>query len=162
MPDRRHRHGDMRAATRLTRGISCYMRITSRVNLTRLLLLLLLLLMLMMMMIMSTPQRHLSAPGQCVHSPQRHTVAGATAPTTTDTGKIVPQHADPTQTAYAHSREGAQAQGQRVLPLGSTRTTYHDTPSLRHFGLYKILLLPILYGVWHTHGRSKGGSYTAQ
>jgi len=26
-----------------------------------------------------------------------------------------------------------------------------------HVGLYTILLLPILYGVWHTNGRSKGG-----
>jgi len=29
-------------------------------------------------------------------------------------------------------------------------------------GLYTILLLPILYGIWHTKGRSDGGSYTAQ
>jgi len=26
-----------------------------------------------------------------------------------------------------------------------------------HVGLYTILLLPILYGVWHTSGRSRGG-----
>jgi len=32
-----------------------------------------------------------------------------------------------------------------------------------HIGLYTISLLPTLYGVWHTKGRSKGGgSYTAQ
>ena len=30
------------------------------------------------------------------------------------------------------------------------------------FGLYTILLLPILYGVWHTNGRSWGASYIAQ
>jgi len=29
-------------------------------------------------------------------------------------------------------------------------------------GLYTILLLPLLYGVWHTNERSEGGSYTAQ
>jgi len=28
--------------------------------------------------------------------------------------------------------------------------------------LYTILLLPILYGVWHTKGKSMGGSYIAQ
>ena len=30
------------------------------------------------------------------------------------------------------------------------------------FGLYTILQLPILYGVWHTQGRSGGESYIAQ
>ena len=28
--------------------------------------------------------------------------------------------------------------------------------------LYTILVLPILYGAWHTHGRSGGGSDAAQ
>ena len=30
------------------------------------------------------------------------------------------------------------------------------------FGIYTILLLPIVYGVWHAHGRSEGGANTAQ
>jgi len=30
------------------------------------------------------------------------------------------------------------------------------------FGLYTILLLPILCGVWQTKGRAEGGSSTAQ
>jgi len=30
-----------------------------------------------------------------------------------------------------------------------------------HLSLYKILLLPIWYDVWHTHGGSEGGSCTA-
>jgi len=29
-------------------------------------------------------------------------------------------------------------------------------------GLYTILLLPILYGVWHSKRRSRGGYYIAQ
>ena len=32
--------------------------------------------------------------------------------------------------------------------------------AIQHLGA--ILLVPILYGVWHTNGRSEGGSYTAQ
>jgi len=36
---------------------------------------------------------------------------GTAAPTTTDTGNTVPQRANLTQTAYAHSRKRAQAQG---------------------------------------------------
>ena len=47
-------------------------------------------------------------------SPQRHTAAGTTAPTTADTGNTVPQRANPTQTAYAHPRRRAQAQGKRL------------------------------------------------
>jgi len=47
-------------------------------------------------------------------SPQRHTAAGTAAPTTADTGNTVPQRANPTQTAYAHPRRRAQAQGQRL------------------------------------------------
>ena len=64
------------------------------------------------MMMMFTPERHLPTPGQREHSPQRHTAAGTAAPTTTDTGNTVPQRANPTQTAYAHPRRRAQAQGQ--------------------------------------------------
>ena len=63
---------------------------------------------------MFTPERHLPTPGQHGHSPQRHTAAGTAAPTTTDTGNTVPQRANPTQTAYAHPRRRAQAQGQRL------------------------------------------------
>ena len=59
---------------------------------------------------MFTPDRHLATLGQHGHSPQRHTAAGTAAPTTTDTGNTVPQHANPTQTAYAHLRRRAQAQ----------------------------------------------------
>jgi len=47
-------------------------------------------------------------------SPQWHTAAGTAAPTTADTGNTVPQRANPTQTAYAHPRRRAQAQGQRL------------------------------------------------
>jgi len=48
-------------------------------------------------------------------SPQRHTAAGTAAPTSTaDTGNTVPQRANPIQTAYAHPRRRAQAQGQRL------------------------------------------------
>ena len=47
-------------------------------------------------------------------SPQRHTAAGTAAPTTADTENTVPQRANPTQTAYAHPRRRAQAQGQRL------------------------------------------------
>ena len=46
------------------------------------------------------PERHLPTPGQHGHSPQRHTAASTTAPTTADTGNTVPQRANPTQTAY--------------------------------------------------------------
>jgi len=38
---------------------------------------------------LTTPKRHLPTPGQCGHSPQRHTAAGTAAPTTTDTGNTV-------------------------------------------------------------------------
>jgi len=61
-----------------------------------------------------TPERHLPTPGQHGHGPQRHTAAGTAAPTTADTGNTVPQRASPTQTAYAHPRRRAQAQGQRL------------------------------------------------
>ena len=47
-------------------------------------------------------------------SPQRPTAAGTAAPTTADTGNTVPQRANPTQTAYAHPRRRAQAQGQAL------------------------------------------------
>jgi len=47
-------------------------------------------------------------------SPQRHTAAGTAASTTADTGNTVSQRANPTQTAYAHPRRRAQAQGQRL------------------------------------------------
>ena len=66
------------------------------------------------MMMMFTPERHLPTSGQHGHSPQRHTAAGTAAPTTADTGNTVPQRANPTQTAYAHLRRRAQAQGQRL------------------------------------------------
>jgi len=56
-----------------------------------------------------TPKRHLPTLGQREHSCQRHTAAGTAAPTTTDTGNTVPQRANPTQTAYAHSRKRAEA-----------------------------------------------------
>ena len=58
---------------------------------------------------MFSPERHLPTPGQRGHSPQRHTVAGTATPTTADTGNIVPQRANPIQTAYAHPRRRAQA-----------------------------------------------------
>jgi len=45
-------------------------------------------------------------------SPQRHTAASTAAPTTADTGNTVPQRANPTQTAYAHPRRRALAEGQ--------------------------------------------------
>jgi len=47
-------------------------------------------------------------------SPQRHTAACTAAPTTADTGNTVLQRANPTQTAYAHPRRRAQAQGRRL------------------------------------------------
>ena len=37
-----------------------------------------------------------------------------------------------------------------------------NSPIAVHFGLYTILQLPILYGVWHTQGGSGGESYIAQ
>jgi len=49
-----------------------------------------------------TPERHLTTPGQSGHSPQRHTAAGTAAPTTTDTGNIVPQHANPTRRIHIY------------------------------------------------------------
>jgi len=42
-----------------------------------------------------------------------------------------------------------------VHPVGRQR---RQQPWLTiELGLYKILSLPILYGVWHTQGRSRGG-----
>ena len=45
--------------------------------------------------------------------------------------------------------------------------SYEDTPPAGRIimvlvGLYIKLLSPILYGVWHTNGRSWGASYIAQ
>jgi len=75
---------------------------------------------------MFTPEKHLPTPGQRGHSPQRHTAAGTAVPTTTDTGNIVPQRANPNQTAYARPRSGAQARAQRLavrgVPKGALRT----------------------------------------
>ena len=64
-------------------------------------------------MMMFTPERppHIRTARA---SPQRHTAAGAAAPTTADTGNTVPQRANPTQTPYAQPRRMAQAQGQRL------------------------------------------------
>jgi len=56
-------------------------------------------------------------------SPQRHTAAGTAAPTTADTGNTVPQRANPTQTAYAHPRRRAQAQGQALRHMDAGPST---------------------------------------
>jgi len=76
-------------------------------------------------------------------SPQRHTAAGTAAPTTADTGNTVPQRANPTQTAYAHPRRRAQAQGQRLgvkseCPLSVSR---HSSITFPHIVL-KVLCAP--------------------
>jgi len=55
------------------------------------------------MMMISIPPSDLPILGQRGHSFWRYTAAGTAAPTTTDTGNTVPQHANPTLTAYAHS-----------------------------------------------------------
>ena len=56
-------------------------------------------------------------------SPQRYTAAGTAAPTTADTGNTVPQLANPTQTAYAHPRRKAQAQGQALRHMDAGPST---------------------------------------
>ena len=56
-------------------------------------------------------------------SPQRHTAAGTAAPTTADTRNTVPQRANPTQTAYAHPRRRAQAQGQALRHMDAGPST---------------------------------------
>ena len=68
-------------------------------------------------------------------SPQRHTAAGTAAPTTADTGNTVPQRANPTQTAYAHPRRRAQAQGQR---LGTWTLVRKEKQQPARVGPYKI------------------------
>jgi len=40
--------------------------------------------------------------------------------------------------------------------------TLHHEVMQAWVGLYTTLLLPILYGVWHTNGRLEGGLYTVQ
>ena len=45
------------------------------------------------------PPSGIPTPGQRGYSPQRHTAAGTAVPATADTGNIVPQRNDPTQTA---------------------------------------------------------------
>jgi len=65
-------------------------------------------------MMICIPPRDLPTPGQRGHSPQRHTAAGTATPHHHNTGNTVPQRANPTQTAYAHPRRRAQAQGRRV------------------------------------------------
>jgi len=80
---------------------------------------------------MLTPEKHLPAPGQREHSPQRHTAAVTAARTTTHTGNTVPQRANPTQTAYAHPRRSAQAQGQRSVAGAIANTGYGGTKGTR-------------------------------
>jgi len=84
-----------------------------------------------------TPERHLPTPGQCGHSPHRHTAAGTAAPTTTDTGNTVPQRTNPTHTAYAHPQRGAQAFRARTPPPCGILLRYianipHACPPLRY------------------------------
>ena len=82
---------------------------------------------------MFTPERYLpTTPGQRGHSPPRHTAAGTAAPTTTDTGDTVPQRANPTQTAYAHSplKEGpGPGSALRHVDVGSIK--HNDTVQRR-------------------------------
>jgi len=82
------------------------------------------------MMTCSPPKRHFPTPGQRRHNPPRHTAAGTAAPTTADTVNTVPQRANPTQTAYAHPRRRAQAQGQRSIskPVYSVLAVRAYTP----------------------------------
>jgi len=92
----------------------------------------------MKMMISTPPKDTSSHQDSAGHSPQRHTAAGTAAPTTTDTGNTVPQRANPTQTAYAHPRKRAQAQGRR---FGLTQKACSCT-SLTTGGLTRPLTLP--------------------
>ena len=78
-----------------------------------------------------TRGRHLPPQEQRRHSPQWHTAAGTAAPTTTDKGNTVPQRANPTQTAYAHTRRGAHAQGQRLGDVGSCPNANYTPAAVR-------------------------------
>ena len=74
-------------------------------------------------MMMFTPERQPPHIRTARASPQRHTAAGTAAPTTADTGNTVPQRANPTQTAYAHPRRRAQAQGQALRHMDAGPST---------------------------------------
>jgi len=73
-----------------------------------------------------SPPRDLPTAGQRRHSPQRHTTAGTSAPTSTGTGNAVPKRASPTQTAYAHPQRGAHAQSALVAVVESSSATHEQ------------------------------------
>jgi len=81
----------------------------------------------------SIPLRHFPTPGQREHSPQRHTVVGTAAPTTTDMENTVPQCANPTQTTYAAKKKP----GHKTPQVYFSRCTVHRSALTLEYPIIK-------------------------